>query len=121
MPTALGVFIVGKQPQVSEGLTGARAGKQGPRESQSVDGEPRCPRSQEQVGEGGERGVSPEPLLTAAGQDDHGEEFLHTQAGPERGEHPSPEPVPSRLPQLPSEAPTMSSPRAPAPAAAGLG
>lgn len=53
MPTALGVFIVGKQPQVSEGLTGARAGKQGPRESQSVDGEPRCPRSQEQVGEGG--------------------------------------------------------------------
>lgn len=33
-----------------------------------------------------ERGVSPEPLLTAAGQDDHGEELLHTQARPERGE-----------------------------------
>lgn len=69
----------------------------GPRScSCSADGEAGCPRSREKALAGGGGlgevggGISPEPLLTAAGQDGDGEE-LQSQARSERRRNPGPE------------------------------
>lgn len=89
-PRAPGVLTAGqgnKEPQDNEGLPGGPDRQPRPQACcQPVAREPRCPRSQEKVWEQERKRSLPRALLTAAGQDDHGEELLHTQARPERGE-----------------------------------
>lgn len=52
------------------------------------------------AGGGGKGGVSPKPLLTAAGQDGDGEERFHSQARSKRGRNPGPESCPSAFLQF---------------------